>query len=203
MTRRRPVSFLWRAAIVLVTIACAGCGGQSHPATATGATSGRSTTPATTTSTTTTPTSAQRGFRDHRAGHGGLPDERADPAARVQETARTRRSHATTTPTATTPTATTPTTRTPTTTTPATTTPATPTSPPGQAAPLNIARVASSIKESVLQGRGISVTVSCPPYIPIEVGRTFTCTATAANGETTSFSVTVRSSEGTVTFTSE
>jgi len=92
---------------------------------------------------------------------------------------------------------------TPTTMSPTGTTPTTSHPVARRAASLNTARVASSIKESITIGRGIDVTVSCPPYVPTEVGRTFTCTATAANGKTTIFSVTIEDRGGGVRFTSE
>ena len=67
-------------------------------------------------------------------------------------------------------------------------------------------RVALSIQQSILAKRHLHATVSCPPTVPAEKGRTFVCIATVASAKQpptftkTPFTVTVQSNRGYVTY---
>jgi hypothetical protein len=67
-------------------------------------------------------------------------------------------------------------------------------------------RVALSIEQSILAKRHLHATVSCPPTVPAEKGKTFVCIATVPNAKNpstvtkTPFTVTVQSSRGYVTY---
>jgi hypothetical protein len=68
---------------------------------------------------------------------------------------------------------------------------------------LDVARVALSIEQTLLAKRHLHSKVSCPPVVPQEKGRTFTCTATIEGGHATPFRVTEQNDIGSVTFVGE
>jgi hypothetical protein len=75
--------------------------------------------------------------------------------------------------------------------------------PPTVATPtkhLDVARVALSIEGALLTQRHLHSKVSCPSVVPLEKGRTFTCTATTEGGHVTPFRVTEQNDAGSVTF---
>jgi hypothetical protein len=71
---------------------------------------------------------------------------------------------------------------------------------------LNTARVAASIKQSILTQRHLKATVVCPTVVAQEKGRTFECIATTRGLKrpfapiTTHFVVTIRNEQGYVTY---
>jgi hypothetical protein len=68
---------------------------------------------------------------------------------------------------------------------------------------VNVAQVALSIEQTLLTKRHLHSKVSCPSVVPLEKGRTFTCTATTEGGHTTPFRVTEQNDFGAVTFVGE
>ncbi len=71
---------------------------------------------------------------------------------------------------------------------------------------LNTTRVAESIEQSILAQRHLTATVTCPPLVVQEAGRTFECVATIPNAKQpskptkTPFIVTIHNSKGYVTY---
>ena len=72
---------------------------------------------------------------------------------------------------------------------------------------LDTHHVATAIQQSILTERHLKSTVTCPPVVPQEAGRTFVCIATTTTRSTkkpvtikTLFKVTVRNSKGYVTY---
>jgi hypothetical protein len=71
---------------------------------------------------------------------------------------------------------------------------------------LDTARVARSIKQSIVTQRHLKAEVSCPPQVIQQQGRTFECVATIHNAKKpskvvkTPFVVTVQNSKGYVTY---
>jgi hypothetical protein len=71
---------------------------------------------------------------------------------------------------------------------------------------LNTARVAASIKQSILTQRHLKATVVCPTAVLQEKGKTFECIATTPGVKrpfspvTTHFVVTIQSNQGYVTY---
>jgi hypothetical protein len=71
---------------------------------------------------------------------------------------------------------------------------------------LNTARVAASIKQSILTQRHLKATVVCPSTVVQQKGRTFECIATTRGLKapfapvTTHFIVTIQSNQGYVTY---
>jgi hypothetical protein len=71
---------------------------------------------------------------------------------------------------------------------------------------LDTKRVARSIEESIVAQRHLKSTVSCPPVVVQEKGRTFECVATITSAKKpakvtkTPFVVTVKNSKGYVTY---
>jgi hypothetical protein len=80
------------------------------------------------------------------------------------------------------------------------------TSSPPSKTNLNTARVAASIKQSILTQRHLKATVVCPAAVVQEKGRTFECIATTPGVKrpfapvTTPFIVTIQSDKGYVTY---
>jgi hypothetical protein len=75
--------------------------------------------------------------------------------------------------------------------------------------PVDTAKVALSIEQTVLAKRHTHVKVTCPPTVASEPGKTFECTATARSTKppyvetTTPFVVTVQNHLGYVTYASK
>jgi hypothetical protein len=71
---------------------------------------------------------------------------------------------------------------------------------------LNTSRVARSIETSILTQRHLKATVTCPPLVPQEAGRTFECEAVTHAAKaphkatTTPFLVTIQNVKGYVTY---
>ena len=82
-------------------------------------------------------------------------------------------------------------------------------SPPTPKTNLNTTRVAVSIQQTVLEKRHLHATVTCPPVVPQEKGRTFECIAEIRAKKPphavtkTPFLVTIQTDRGYVTYVGE